>query len=53
MEVYKMKTILTKASKWVLCLAVLVSTAAVNSTCWYKLYQEELPEELDKLKKHE
>lgn len=41
-----------KASKGILCLALLVSTVVVNSTCYYKLYQEELPEELNILRKH-
>lgn len=47
-----MKRFLVKVSKGLLCMAMLVSTVMVNATCYYKLYQEELPEELNKLRKH-
>ena len=47
-----MKRMLTKICKGAICMAMLVSTVVVNSTCYYKLYQEELPEELSKLRKH-
>lgn len=47
-----MKKMLIKATQGILSIAILVSTVVVNSTCYYKLYQEELPEELNKLRKH-
>ena len=48
-----MKKIIKTFSKCVLSMAMFVSTLIVNATCWYKLYQEELPAEFDKLKKHD
>lgn len=48
-----MKAMLSKVTKGILCMAMVVSTVIANSTCWYKLYQEELPKELDSLRKHD
>lgn len=48
-----MKTIISKISKGIFCMAMLATTVLVNATCAYKLYQEQLPEELGKLRKHD
>lgn len=50
--VWRMKRIINVLWKEVFCLAVMVATVCVNTTCNYKMYQEELPEELNRLKKH-
>lgn len=48
-----MKRIINKFYKSIFSMAMLMTTVLVNSTCSHKLYQEELPEELTKLRKHE
>lgn len=48
-----MKKVMCKVYRGIFCLAMLVSTVFVNVTCSHKLYQEELPEELGKLRKHD
>lgn len=48
-----MKKVINKIYRGIFCMAMLVATVAVNSTCLYKLYQEQLPEELGKLRKHD
>ncbi len=47
-----MKRIITQLCKGIMCMSMVAATVFVNSTCFYKLYQEELPEELGKLRKH-
>ncbi len=47
-----MKRIINKLSNGIFCMAMIAATVFVNSTCSYKLYQEKLPEELGKLRKH-
>lgn len=49
----RMKKIISKVYRGIFCLAMFVSTVFVNVTCSHKLYQEELPEELGKLRKHD
>lgn len=49
----QMKKVMCKVYRGIFCLAMLVSTMFVNVTCSNKLYQEELPEELGKLRKHD
>lgn len=48
-----MKKVISKLYRGMFCMAMLAATVFVNSTCAYKLYQEELPQELGKLRKHE
>ncbi len=48
-----MKKMMKILYKGIFCLSMLVATTAVNSACFYKLYQEELPDELSALKKYE
>lgn len=48
-----MKKVIHKIYRGIFCMAMIVSTVTVNSTCFHKLYQEELPEELGKLRKHD
>lgn len=48
-----MKNIISKVYRGIFCMAMIVATVTVNSTCFHKLYQEELPAELTKLRKHE
>ena len=48
-----MHNIIGKAYKVIFCLTVLVSRICVNTTCSRKLYQEEIPKELNKLKKYD
>lgn len=48
-----MKNIISKIYRGIFCMAMIAATVTVNSTCFFKLYQEELPEELGKLRKHE
>lgn len=38
--------------KIVILSAMMVSTVFVNATCSYKLYQEKLPDELERLRKN-
>lgn len=49
----KMKRIINRINSGIFCMAMLAATFFVNTTCAHKLYQEELPEELGKLRKHE
>lgn len=37
----------------ILDIAMFAATAFVNSACFYRYCQEELPEELNKLRKHD
>ena len=46
-----MHKIINKIHKMIFCLAVVISGICVNTTCSWKLYQEEIPMELHKLKK--
>ena len=48
-----MNKIINKIHKMIFCLAVVISGICVNTTCSWKLYQEEIPMELHKLKKYE
>ncbi len=48
-----MKKMIIKVYRSLFCMAMLAATVCVNSTCMYKLYQEELPKELGKLRKHD
>lgn len=48
-----MKKMISKIYRGIFCMAMLASIATVNSTCFFKLYQEELPTELGKLRKHD
>lgn len=48
-----MKNVISKVYKGIFCLAMMMTAVTVNATCFHKLYQEELPEELGKLRKHD
>lgn len=48
-----MKKVINKIYRGIFCMAMLATTVLVNATCAHKLYQEELPEELGKLRKHD
>lgn len=48
-----MKKVINKIYRNIFCAAMLITTIFVNTTCSYKLYQEQLPEELGKLRKHD
>lgn len=48
-----MHKIIGKVYKVIFCLTVLVSGICVNTTCGWKFYQEEIPKELNKLKKYD
>lgn len=48
-----MHKIINKIHKMIFCLAVVISGICVNTTCSWKLYQEEIPMELHKFKKYE
>lgn len=48
-----MKKMISKLYRGIFCLAMLTATVCVNATCFHKLYQEKLPEELGKLRKHD
>lgn len=48
-----MKNIFMKVSKVCIMLAMAFTTVAVNSTCYFLMYQPELPEDAKCLKKHE
>lgn len=48
-----MEKLIVKLYRGIFCLAMFVATVCVNSTCLHKLYQEKLPEELEKLRKHD
>lgn len=48
-----MKNIISKVYRGIFGMATIAAKVTVNSTCFHKLYQEELPEELGKLRKHE
>lgn len=37
----------------ILDIAMFAATVFVNSACFHRYYQEELPEELNKLRKHD
>ena len=44
---------ISKFYRGIFCLAMLITTVCVNTTCMYKLYQEKLPEELNRLRKND
>lgn len=48
-----MKRMISKIYKVIFCLAMFTATVCVNTTCARKLYQEKLPEELNRLRKHD
>ncbi len=46
-----MKNLMKKSAGIIAGLAMFVTMFTVNATCWMKAYQEELPEELNDLRK--
>lgn len=46
-----MKQVWKKVLGATTCLALVAATLSVNSTCFLKIYQEKLPDELDQLRK--
>ncbi len=48
-----MKKTIGRIYKTVFCLAMFIATVSVNTTCAHKLYQEKLPEELNRLRKND
>lgn len=47
-----MRNLVNKICKSIFGIAMVVASVFVNSTCTYKIYQEKLAEELNKLRKH-